>query len=106
MKHPDNQFDDLRFDELLKQYGRAEPRDGLEGRVLARLATELAQPNRLTWRWHWVIAVLAVGAIAGMTMFIVWKPKAHNKIVTNEPSITTTKGPSVASTTITHGPLP
>ena len=45
----------------LKQYGEAEPRPGLENRVLATLRAEREQTNTSSWRW-WP-AVVAVGAI-------------------------------------------
>lgn len=62
-----DEFDDL-LDGALKRYGEAEPRAGLEGRVLARL-TEGQVRRKKAWIW-------ALGAAAFATAFgiasIIW----------------------------------
>ena len=59
--HDRDQFDDL-LDGALKRYGEVEPRVGLQGRVLTRLA---AHGNRMGHRSIWalasVVATVAIG---------------------------------------------
>lgn len=58
-------FDEEWLDAVLKQYGLAEPRPGLENRVLANLRAEHepASPG-----WQWWPAVAALAAIVMMTV--------------------------------------
>jgi hypothetical protein len=62
MDFQDNDHLDRWLNSALQQYGSAEPRAGLEGRVLANLAAE----KPLTLRWHWGIAVAGALAICGV----------------------------------------
>jgi len=60
---PDNI--DSELDEILASYSRAEPRSGLEGRIIANLRTEWQHGRvRLWWRWPSVALVLFVIALA------------------------------------------
>jgi len=63
--HDRDQVDDL-LDAALKRYGEIEPRAGLEGRVLARLAQE----NHTNWRrpWAWESAA----AFACLLAVVAW----------------------------------
>lgn len=63
--HDRDQVDDL-LDAALKRYGEIEPRAGLEGRVLARLAQE----NHTNWRraWAWPSAA----AFACLLAVVAW----------------------------------
>ena len=49
------------LNDALKQFGQAEPRPGLEGRVLASLRAE--SEREVSRRWQWWPAVVAVTAI-------------------------------------------
>ena len=60
-----DQFDDA-LDSALKRYSDVEPRAGLEGRVLARLA---AQPHRAGYRLRWPVIWAGVAAVV---MFGMW----------------------------------
>ena len=60
-----DQFDDA-LDSALKRYSDVEPRAGLEGRVLARLA---AQPHRVGYRLRWPVIWAGVAAVV---MFGMW----------------------------------
>ncbi len=53
------------LDTGLKRYGEAEPRLGLEGRILARLRTEQARRASPSWQW-WppLAAIVIVAAVA------------------------------------------
>jgi hypothetical protein len=67
--HDRDQFDDL-LDGAVRHYGNVEPRAGLEGRVLARLAAEAIRRQNRAW-WMWAvggasIALLAVGIWIGI----------------------------------------
>lgn len=63
--HDKDQFDDL-VDGALKRYGAVEPRPGLEGRVLARLAGE----SHTNWLRPWTWASAA--AFACLLTVVVW----------------------------------
>lgn len=63
--HDKDQFDDL-LDAALKRYGDVQPRPGLEGRVLARLAQE----SHTNWRRPWAWASAAV--FACLLTVVVW----------------------------------
>lgn len=54
---------DRLLDGALKQYGAVQPREGLEGRILARLRSQSAEPASHAW-WRWVTAATAVAALA------------------------------------------
>jgi hypothetical protein len=65
----DHRLDQL-LDNALRQYGAAEPRLGLEGRVLARLRAEQSRPA-LNWHPRWLlVAVAAVAALAFMVALV------------------------------------
>jgi hypothetical protein len=72
-----DQFDDL-LDGTLRQYGKVEPRAGLEGRVLAKLANAGSPRRQLSWTWALAGAIVTV-----LLLFAVWigmgrhKPKAR-----------------------------
>jgi hypothetical protein len=54
------------LDAALKQYGKAEPRAGLEGRMLASLRAEKERPvERRSW-WPAVVAVAAIVVVGGV----------------------------------------
>lgn len=58
------------LDTALKQYGEAEPRAGLEGRILANLRAANEQPAaRRNW-WPVVAAVAAI-VLGGATIFVI-----------------------------------
>jgi hypothetical protein len=52
------QFAERWLDEALARYSDAEPRTGLEGRILANLAAE-AERRRARYRWLWIPAACA-----------------------------------------------
>ncbi len=55
------------LDAALSQYGKAEPRAGLESRVLANLQTER---NQIAPRWRWWWAVGSATALAAMVVAV------------------------------------
>jgi hypothetical protein len=60
-----NQFDDL-LHSALKRYSEVEPRMGLEGRLLARLA---ATPRQSRNRWVWAMAAVSALCIIAVAWF-------------------------------------
>jgi len=63
-QHDDRYLDDL-LDSALAQYAQAEPRPGLEGRLLARLRSE-PKPASFAWRWLPVAAAATVVLAAAL----------------------------------------
>jgi FtsZ-interacting cell division protein ZipA len=83
------------IDEAIGEYGKAEPRDGIEARVLARLDGAHREPRRV---WHWWGA-LALGTAALLAVAAVWFGQAHRgttqarEATPTRTSIATTKTP-------------
>jgi hypothetical protein len=75
------------LDAALEKYAAAEPREGLEGRVLANLRAERARVlDRAWWRWG-VMAALAAIVIVAVTF--AWRSgKPSHPVVANRPSAT------------------
>ena len=71
----DRRFDDL-LDNALRHYGAAEPRPGLERRLLARLRAEQSRPA-LTWRSRWLYA--SVAALAALVLASLVLPHTHRR---------------------------
>jgi hypothetical protein len=66
MNSRDNDQMDQWLEGALGKYGKAEPRAGLEGRILANLA---AERQRLALRWRWGFALAGALAICGALAF-------------------------------------
>jgi hypothetical protein len=61
MRTEDNdQADETWLDAAMKQYGEAEPRPGLENRVLATLHAEQARLSSRPWRWRPAAAAVTI----------------------------------------------
>ena len=73
--HDRDQLDDL-LDGTLKQYGSVEPRVGLEGRVLARLAGVDRQPHLWTL-WAWGSALAASVCTVLVVLALTRTPHSH-----------------------------
>ena len=76
------------LDAALERYAAAEPREGLEGRVLANLRAERARVlDRAWWRWG-VMAALATIVIVAVTF--AWRSgKPSPPVIANRPPATT-----------------
>jgi len=87
------------IDDALSLYGKAEPRPGLEGRVLARLAEARRESSR-TRRW-W--SALAFSAAAILALVMVWRQRTEPSHIPAKPiaSVATTPrtGESAAGNT-------
>jgi hypothetical protein len=82
------QFDDDRLDEALKKYGAAEPRAGLESRILVNLAGERERRTGRPWHWRWIAAPLAFGVAVVVGFFLTRKPDCPHVNVVNQTSLT------------------
>lgn len=74
MSEQKERFVDELLDKALANYSQAEPRLGLEGRVLARLEEENNSRARVWWKWSWVPAAAALLIAGGLYLA---RPKAQ-----------------------------
>jgi hypothetical protein len=84
---------DRELDAALAKYSAAEPRAGLEGRVLAHLQAQREHVSTGSWlRWSFVSAALALGAIL-LAVGLAWridrapKPATASRSTTTSPAI-------------------
>lgn len=76
---------DRMLDAALAKYAAAEPRAGLEARVLANLRTERARVADRTW-WRWGLAAAAL-AVVVVTVALDWRSgRPSLPVVKNHPS--------------------
>jgi len=92
---PGDEVDRL-LDAALKQYAAVQPREGLEGRILARMRSETAERASHAW-WRWLRAAAAVGALA-VAIAMTLRPHARPQpMVAQHPSVTLPAGKLAAS---------
>ena len=83
------------LDDALAQYAKAEPRVGLEGRVLARLAaTREESRQRLRWWGAW-----AFSAAAALALALLWLGRVERRLVPQAPVARTAAPPQVGAPT-------
>jgi hypothetical protein len=91
MKYEDNEFDALLKDSL-KELREAEPRAGLEGRLLAGVGA--ASRVQKTWRWQWAaVAAMVILIVLGIAV----RRGAKNDVVEVRPTQSAPEIPKVAS---------
>jgi hypothetical protein len=61
------------LDGMLAEYGKAEPRFGLENRVLANLETEKARIAGRR-RWWWILGTVSAAAVVAATVWMDYRP--------------------------------
>jgi len=61
---------DQMLDAALAEYGAAEPRPGLEGRILANLRTERDHAPTQLWRWWFMLLAASTMALIGTAVFL------------------------------------
>src|ERR1700730_19014571 len=72
---------DRELDAALAQYGAAEPRAGLEQRVLTNLQAERENIASRTW-WRWPVTVaLAAAVTIAVGASLMWKPARTSPVV-------------------------
>jgi len=82
------------LDAVLTKYAAAEPREGLESRILANLQAERIQaPNRAWWRW----SLAALTAIVILVATLVWRigPSQHEVMNHIPATVEAPKAPTV-----------
>jgi hypothetical protein len=86
------------LDQALTDYGHAEPRTGLETRILANLAAEKAKASRRTL-WPWAFASVTVTltvVVAFWSWLSVQKPHTPSKLANNN-TVLQQKEPTVSA---------
>jgi hypothetical protein len=83
----DNPSAERWLDAALKQYGEAEPRPGLENRVLANLHAEQARPAFSPRWWPPVAATVAIAVLAGGALLLKGKPDVTEITNSNQAAV-------------------
>jgi hypothetical protein len=92
MRNEDNDQSAERWlDAALKQYGEAEPRRGLENRVLAHLQAERERLTLRTWWWRPVAAAVTIAVLVGGALLLERKPDVTTVTISNQPPVTAGK---------------
>ena len=72
------------LDKALHEYGEAEPRAGLERRVLASIAAQ--QTTATGWSWPWAFWTVSATVTAGLVIFLTVDWHTHQKAIVNSPA--------------------
>jgi hypothetical protein len=98
------------LDSALKQYGEAEPRPGLENRILANLQAERERLTLRSWWWKPVAAAMTIAVLMGGALLLKRKPDVTAVTVSSHSPVTTGKSdpekrgiPAVAPRTALKG---
>jgi hypothetical protein len=79
------------LDSALKQYGEAEPRPGLENRVLANLHAQRELLTLRPWWWGPVTAAVTIAVLVGGSLLLKRKPDVTVVTSSNQPHVTAGK---------------
>jgi hypothetical protein len=82
-----NQAAERWLDDALKQYGEAEPRPGLENRVLANLLTEQARLTLYPWYWRPAVAAVMIAVFSIGAFLLNRGSDVTRATISNRPSI-------------------
>lgn len=82
---PGDELDEL-LDAALKQYAAVQPREGLEGRILAQLRSQTAERASHAW-WRWFTAAAAVAALAVIVTMALRPHATSQPKVAQHPSV-------------------
>jgi hypothetical protein len=80
-----NQTAEEWLDAALKQYGEAEPRPGLENRVLANLHAERARLTLSPRWWRPAAAAITIAILAGGALLLSRRPDVTGVTISNRP---------------------
>jgi hypothetical protein len=83
----DNPSADRWLDAALKQYGEAQPRAGLENRVLASLEAERERRRSSLWWWRPAAAAVTIGLLAGGTWLLRRSPDVTGITISNQATV-------------------
>ncbi len=91
---PNNREHDVEqwLDSALSQYGNAEPRTGLESRVLANLRAERNR-NASRWRWCWAAGTAAALALILVGLWVGESGRERSRTITVTASTTRQRNP-------------
>jgi hypothetical protein len=79
---PNNREDlAIMLDTALIRYGDAEPRAGLETRVLANLRIQQERIGERRWNWMSALAAIAVAGTLGAIIFLIREPDVRPQVV-------------------------
>jgi hypothetical protein len=78
---------DEQLDAALKAYGAAEPRAGLEGRILANLRAERGRAVRPHWQWWPALVAVAVMLLMGAALVMRMHRQTSPFAVGNQPAV-------------------
>lgn len=81
------------LDDALAEYAKVEPRTGLEGRVLARLAAEQERSSRSLW-W----GAFALSTAAALALVLFWLGSVDRKFIPQVPVAKVAVGPKAGPT--------
>ena len=96
------------LDDALKQYGEAEPRRGLENRVLANLQAERERLTLRPWWWRPSAAAVTIAVLMGGALLLKRKPDVTAVTISNPPPVTAGKSEPerpIASRVGSHSPI-
>jgi len=82
---PGEELDRL-LDAALKQYAAVQPREGLEGRILARMRSETAESASHAW-WRWLTAAAAVAALALIIIMALRPHATQQPMIAQHPAV-------------------
>jgi hypothetical protein len=92
---PGDELDRL-LDAALKQYAAVQPREGLEGRILAHLRSQSSERASHAW-WRWLAAAAAVAALA-VIITMAWRPHAKSQLTVAQHPPASAAVPNLAAT--------
>jgi len=77
------------LDAALKQYGEAEPRPGLENRMLANLQAERARLTLRRWWWRPAAVVVTIAVLTAGAWLLRRSPDVTKVPISNQPTVVT-----------------
>lgn len=75
----------------LKQYGEAEPRPGLENRILTNLQAERARLTLRPWWWRPAAAAVTIAVLTAGAWLLKRSPDVTKVPISNQPTVVTRK---------------
>jgi hypothetical protein len=106
MEHEKNKLDQL-LDQALNDYGHAEPRLGLETRILANLAAEKTRiARRALWPWAFVSVAAALSVVVAIWAWMSTQKSHTPTNLANNNTALQQKKPAVSAKSDVQAPTP